>query len=178
MARTHADDAGGLAGRVQRCCAIRAQTIDGRSLKPLLQKLNPIWWFQNDDEQHVSDAPWYHPEWPQWRRKFYWNFLRNPLQNFRCYVLGVADRNYTVAGRAPVMTVQRDDLAPPEHGFQWCVLKPGNVLLPFVSYAGRRIVWYLGNQAASSGSSSASSIDTARPNAPARPPPGSHPTNA
>jgi hypothetical protein len=67
------------------------QTIDGRSLKPLLQKLNPIWWFQNDDEQHVSDAPWYHPEWPQWRREFYWNFLRNPLQNFRCYVLGVAD---------------------------------------------------------------------------------------
>ena len=31
-------------------------TIDGRSLKPLLQKLNPIWWFQNDDEQHASDA--------------------------------------------------------------------------------------------------------------------------
>jgi hypothetical protein len=85
------------------------QTIDGRSLKPLLQKLNPIWWFENDDEQHVSDAPWYHPEWPQWRREFYWNFLRNPLQNFRCYVLGVADRNYTVAGRTPVMTVQRDD---------------------------------------------------------------------
>ena len=122
------------------------QTIDGRSLKPLLQKLNPIWWFQNDDEQHVSDAPWYHPEWPQWRREFYWNFLRNPLQNFRCYVLGIADRNYTVAGRAPVMTVQRDDLAPPEQGFQWCVIKLGNLLLPFVSYAGRRIVWYLGWQ--------------------------------
>jgi hypothetical protein len=122
------------------------QTIDGRSLKPLLKKLNPIWWFQNDDEQHVSDAPWYHPEWPQWRREFYWNFLRNPLQNFRCYVLGVADRNYTVAGRTPVMTVQRDDLAPPEHGFQWCVIKLGNLLLPFVSYAGRRIVWYLGWQ--------------------------------
>jgi hypothetical protein len=68
------------------------------------------------------------------------------LQNFRCYVLGVADRNYIVAGRAPVMTVQRDDLAPPEHGFQWCVIKLGSLLLPFVSYAGRRIVWYLGWQ--------------------------------
>ena len=36
-------------------------------------------------------------------RDFYWNFLRNPLQNFRCFVIGVQDRNYTVTGRAPVM---------------------------------------------------------------------------
>src|SRR5262245_11362669 len=109
------------------------QTIEGRSLKPLSKKLNPIWWFLNDDEEQT--APWYQPKWPQWRRDFYWNFLRNPLQNFRCYVIGVADRNYTVAGRAPVMTVRRDDLAPPENGWQWCVIKLGALRLPFVSYA-------------------------------------------
>jgi hypothetical protein len=120
------------------------QTIEGRSLKPLSKKLNPIWWFLNDDEEQT--APWYQPKWPQCRRDFYWNFLRNPLQNFRRYVIGVADRNYTVTGRAPVMTVQRDDLAPPENGWQRCVIKLGALRLPFVSYAGPRIVCYLGWQ--------------------------------
>jgi hypothetical protein len=33
-------------------------------------------------------------------------------------VFGVQDRNYTVIGRHPVLTVQRDDLQPPERGFQ------------------------------------------------------------
>src|SRR5262249_41750837 len=96
--------------------------ITGRMKKPAVKKLNPIWWFGNDDEQQTAD--WYHPEWQRRRRDFYWNFLRNPLQNFRCFVIGVQDCNYTVIGRAPVMTVQRDDLGPPERGFQWCVITP------------------------------------------------------
>jgi hypothetical protein len=133
-------------------CRLRHWTelrlITGRTRKPLLKKLNPIWWFLNDDEQKATDADaqWYHPEWPQWRRVLYWNFMRNPLQNFRCYVVGVQDRNYSVWGRAPVMTVQRNDLQPPERGFQWCVLALGSLRLPFVSYSGRRVVWYLGWQ--------------------------------
>jgi hypothetical protein len=90
-----------------RVCELRL--ITGRTRKPLSKKLNPIWWFQNDDEEQT--APWYKPEWPQWRRDFYWNFLRNPLQNFRCYVVGVQDRNYSVWGRKPVMTVQRSRMA-------------------------------------------------------------------
>ena len=124
------------------------ETITGRSPKPLSKKLNPLWWFQNDDEQKETDpdTQWYHPDWPQWRRHLYWNYFRNPLQNFRAYVVGVSDRNYTLTGRAPVMTVQRDDLNPPERGFQWCVLKLGALFLPFVSYVGRYVVWYLGWQ--------------------------------
>jgi hypothetical protein len=118
--------------------------ITGRTRKPLLKKLNPIWWFLNDDEEQT--APWYQPQWPQWRRDFYWNFLRNPLQNFRCYVVGVQDRNSSVWGRKPVMTVQRNDLQPPEFGWQWCVLAVGPLRLPFVSYSGRCVVWYLGWQ--------------------------------
>lgn len=35
---------------------------------------------------------------------------------------GVQDRNYTVVGRTPVLTVQRDDLQPPERG--WAVVPP------------------------------------------------------
>jgi hypothetical protein len=150
---------------------VETQSITGRTPKPLLKKLNPIWWFQNDDEEQT--AAWYNPQWPQWRRDFYWNFLRNPLQNCRCYcgwyafaivaaitllvwppfvplslffIGGVQDCNYSVWGRAPVMTVQRNDLQPPERGFQWCVLAVGPLRLPFVSYCGRRVVWYFGWQ--------------------------------
>ena len=116
----------------------------GRPRKALRQKINPLWWFLNDDEQQVPD--WYRPNWTCGRRWFYWNFLRNPLQNFRCYVVGVADRSYAVAGKPPVMTVQRDDLEPPQLGYQWCVIRIGALPLPFVSYCGKRWVWQLGWQ--------------------------------
>jgi len=130
-----------------RCRAmIESQTFSGRALKPAALKNNPIWWFGNDDEQQLPD--WYQPGWPMWRRRVYWYFFRNPLQNFRSYVLGVQDRNYTVTGRAPVLTVQRDDLVPPGRGWQWAALHGGNLPLPlpFISYSGRRVTWYAGWQ--------------------------------
>jgi hypothetical protein len=124
------------------------EVISGRSLKPLSKKLNPLWWFQNDDEQKASDpdAQWYMPGKPEWLRWFMWTFVRNPLQNFRAYVVGVQDRNFTVTGKAPVMTVQRNDLDPPERGFQWSVIKLGWLPLPFVSYSGAKNTWYVGWQ--------------------------------
>jgi hypothetical protein len=118
----------------------------GRVSKPWYKKINPIWWWQNDDEQTVDQAPWYHPEWSQWRRWLVWNVFRNPLQNFRAYVVGVQDRNYTVYGKAPVLTVQRNDLQPPETGWQWCYIALTPFYLPFISYSGKRIVWYAGWQ--------------------------------
>jgi hypothetical protein len=118
-------------------------TVTGRVRLPWLKKLNVLWWLQNDSEQTVDQAPWYHHEWPQWRRWLVWNVFRNPLQNFRCFVVGVQDRNYTVTGRAPVGTIQRNDLG--ETGWQWCVLHVG-IPLPFVSYSGKRITWYVGWQ--------------------------------
>jgi hypothetical protein len=121
--------------------------ITGRSRVPLHKKFNPIWWFRNDTEETVHEATWYRPEWPRWRRWLYWTAFRNPAQNFRAFVIGVQDKNYIVTGRAPVLTVQRDDLEPPESGWQWCVLHRGNLLVPrvFVSYSGR-IVFYAGWQ--------------------------------
>jgi hypothetical protein len=101
-------------------------TITGRERAPLRQKMNPMWWFMNSAEQTVDEAPWYRPAWPYWRRRLYWS-LRNPLQNLRAFVLGVSDRNYNIKGRAPVMCVQRNDLLPPETGFQWCVLHRGDL---------------------------------------------------
>jgi hypothetical protein len=64
------------------------------------------------------------------------------------FVLGVSDKNYTVVGQAPVMSVQRNDLQPSETGWQWCMLYGGVLWVRrfFVSYSGRRVVWYLGHQ--------------------------------
>ena len=98
----------------------------------------------NDDNQTVDQAPWYHPEWSYRRRWWTWNVIRNPLQNFRSFVIGVQDRNYTVTGKAPIC-VQRDDLVPPQLGWQWSVI---HLLIPrpFVSYSGKSVVWYAGWQ--------------------------------
>ena len=122
--------------------------IYGRTCKSWYLKINPVWWFMNDDEQTVDHADWYHPEWPYWRRCLYWNVFRNPLQNFRAYVVGASDKNYWVRGREPVMTVQRNDLVPPEYGYQWCVLYGGELWVPrlFLSYSGESFVWYVGHQ--------------------------------
>ena len=125
-------------------------TWAGRTRKPLVKKINPVWWVMNDDNQTVDQAPWYHPEWSYRRRWWTWNVWRNPLQNLRSFVLGVQDRNFTVTGKAPVLTVQRDDLPadqslPRETGWQWCVcwtLLPR----PFASYSGTKWVFQFGWQ--------------------------------
>ena len=125
-------------------------SVTGRKKKPLLLKLNIVWWFMNDEEQKVSDpsAAWYRPEWPDWRRWLYWNVFRNPLQNFSAFVVGVQDKNYTVYGKAPALTVQRSDLDTSEYGFQWAILRGGDLTVPraFISYSGSRFVWYAGWQ--------------------------------
>jgi hypothetical protein len=120
-------------------------TFSGRTSKPWYKKINPVWWFQNDDEQTVDEAGWYHPEWPHWRRWLIWNVFRNPLQNLRCYVIGVQDRNYTVIGKTPVTTIQRDDMQPPETGWQWSLIRT-LIPLPFASYCGKRLVLQFGWQ--------------------------------
>lgn len=116
--------------------------VRGRVPVSVWKKINPVWWFGNDAEQTVDEAPWYQPSSPEWARQLMWA-LRNPLQNFRAYVIGVQDRNYKVTGRAPVSTVQRDDIG--KTGWQWCVIWTF-IPLPFVSYSGRDVVWYVGWQ--------------------------------
>jgi hypothetical protein len=117
----------------------------GRSRKPWYKKINPVWWFQNEENQTVDQAEWYHPEWSYRRRWWTWNVIRNPLQNLRSFVLGVQDRNYTVIGKYPVNCIQRDDLQPPETGWQWCVIDT-LIPLPFASYSGKRWVFQFGWQ--------------------------------
>ena len=99
-------------------------TFKGRELKPLSKKLNPIWWVINEAEQTVDEAPWYLPDRPYAWRWMIWNVFRNPLQNFRAFVVGVADRNYTVQvteGDPVALVVQRNDVG--ELGWQKAKLR-------------------------------------------------------
>src|SRR5262245_20208664 len=123
---------------------IETVEITDRTLKPTELKASPLWWLGNDDEQQLSEAPWYRPEWPEWRRHLYWYYFRNPLQNLRAFVIGLSDRNFTVTGRAPVMTIQRDDIG--EIGWQWCVIYLNGWMFPFISYSGKRLVFQAGWQ--------------------------------
>jgi hypothetical protein len=69
------------------------------------------------------------------------------MMNFRNYVIGVGDRNYKVLGKRPAMTIQRDDLCPPELGWQWSIIRLNcGVVLPFCSYCGNRLVIQCGWQ--------------------------------
>ncbi len=122
----------------------RSAVVTGRHPVSVLLKLNPLWWFGNDSEQTVDQAPWYMPDAPEPLRRLAWQF-RNPFQNFRSYVMGVQDQNYRVTGRSPVTLVQRNDLTPPEKGWQWSVINTP-IPLPFVSYSGSNVVWYAGWQ--------------------------------
>ena len=109
------------------------------------------WMLRNDYQQQLPD--WYQPQWPLERREFYWNNLRNPLQNARCFTWGWMDRNYEVEvteGRfdQPFL-IQRNDLTPPEDGYQKCKLTPidgSDAPRTFTSYCSPKLVWYLGTQ--------------------------------
>jgi hypothetical protein len=105
---------------------IETVTITGRTPKPLGRKLNLFWWFLNDFEPTPPD--WYRPGKPF--RTLFW-YLRNPFQNAGRYVLGVADRTYTVTGEWPVMATVWEDVRwsdfphlMPRHGWKRATLKP------------------------------------------------------
>ena len=105
-------------------------------LRPLSSKLNPLWWFDNDERTAVGNT-------------FVYKYLRNFMQNFRWYVIGVADRPHSVTGRygnsdLPI-PAKRSDLHPPESGWQYSVIWVfGLPLLPWISFASRHFTFYLG----------------------------------
>jgi hypothetical protein len=119
---------------------IETKEITGRTLRPWTKKINPLWWFLNDDEP-VPPA-WYLPGKPAWLRWPAW-YLRNPLVNFADYVVGVCDRNYAVTGVAPVDVPVWADMPVPALGFKWSFIRT-TIPLPFVSYTGTRVLWYAG----------------------------------
>ena len=67
--------------------------VTGRIKKPLCLKLNPIWLLLNSDDPRPPI--WYQPKRLNWLRTIMW-YARNPFHNLQFYVIGVADRNYSM----------------------------------------------------------------------------------
>ena len=114
-------------------------TVTGRIRQPWQKKINPLWWFRNDEE---PTPPWYMPG--KWYRVAAW-YARNPLQNFSKYVIGVYDRNYTVTGTAPVNVTAWNDIGD-RTGWKFSVISVGWMRLPFASYVGKKWMFYVGTQ--------------------------------
>lgn len=118
-------------------------SVTGRTRQPIWIKMNPVWWFLNDDE---PDPPeWQLPGKPYIIRQLSW-YLRNPLQNFGKYVLGVADRNYAVVGTAPIFATTWSDVDPDRKGWKVSTIRVAPLRLPFVSYENEYLIWYAGWQ--------------------------------
>jgi len=118
-------------------------SVSGRVRQPIWIKLNPVWWFLNDDE---PDPPeWQLPGKPFILRQLSW-YLRNPLHNFGKYVLGVRDRNYTVVGAAPVYATIWSDVDPAKTGWKVSTIYLDGLRLPFASYENDSVIWYAGWQ--------------------------------
>ena len=72
--------------------------------------------------------------------------MRNPLQNFGKYVLGVGDRNYAVVGTKPVYATIWSDVDPVKTGWKVSTIRVDGLRLPFVSYENEYLIWYAGWQ--------------------------------
>lgn len=122
---------------VERAGGWTKLTVSGRKPIPPGTKLNPLWWIGNDWD--VVPPSWFYPEKSARWRAFMW-WWRNPFENFKRWVCGVGDLNYTVR----------------LIGDSWWTT--GNVtnrnwevglidgFLPWLSYSGDKFEFYIGWQ--------------------------------
>lgn len=96
-------------------------------------KFNPVFWFGNIDDPVPAD--WYRPE--NRMRTFLWH-CRNPFHNLFFYVIGIADKEFEIAGKFP------GRISNPDGGWNWTVCKYKWLRLPLVSYQRGRFNFYLG----------------------------------
>lgn len=111
---------------------IETITTPGIGLRPWYKKINPIWWFGNDEAPATAT--------------FTYKYLRNIAQNFRWYVIGVVDRPHSIKGPQPAMKNLWTDAPPtPGHasGWKWAIVAG---FLPYVSYSKGSFAFYLGWQ--------------------------------
>ena len=102
---------------------------------PWYKKINPLWWAGNADDpvnrikpDGTPAHPNFYPNKPLWIRKLMWG-IRNPLHNFVFFVIGLEDQPEIV---------NADIKQWPKDGQKW------NVILPFISYRGKKKEFYLG----------------------------------
>lgn len=93
-----------------------------------LTKINPIYWFLNDDDQWPES--WYNPD--SAFRVITWYF-RNPVHNLFFYVIGIADKKkeFIIEGRFPGQV-----FAPDPNKWNWTIIKYKWMRFPFISYIG------------------------------------------
>jgi len=98
------------------------------------ERINPIWWFGN--VKWTPECPdWYleeqHPGKSMKYATFIW-YIRNPLQNFTHYVIGITDKmeepEFKVIGRDPT------HLFSPTFNLNWWVVKYKWIILPGFSF--------------------------------------------
>jgi hypothetical protein len=65
---------------------------------PWTKKINVIWWFGNEFDP-IENEPQMWPTLPLWQRRILWA-LRNPMENFNRYVIGILDRDPVVVGES------------------------------------------------------------------------------
>lgn len=107
--------------------------LQGEQTRPWYKKINPIWWFGNDEASAQGNT-------------FIYKYIRNPMQNFRWYVIGVVDRPHWVTG-SPAIVNERSDMTPVETGWCFSVIWLGPFpLLPYISYSSKSLTFYLGWQ--------------------------------
>ncbi len=110
-----------------------------------------LWWFRNGDSWHAPEINNGEPYLPnvrnQFLRDFYW-FCRNPIGNFMGFVIGFEGKGYWVKGPAPVLLTTWYDANPHQYGWKWSII---NGWAPFISYSGKRVLWYNGWRPASGG---------------------------
>ena len=97
------------------------------------QKMNPVFWFGNLDDPQPPE--WYARDDAARGRKWH---RRNGLHNFTFYVIGIADREFEQTGRFPGTVFH------PHGGWNWTVCRYRWLRLPFISYKGRHVVFYVG----------------------------------
>lgn len=106
-----------------------------------------LWFFRNGDSWHAPDVNNGQPYLPtihnRLLRDFLW-FCRNPIGNFMGFVVGVEGYDYTVTGTAPVLLTTLYDAVPPQYGWKWAIIRCGWMVLPFLSYSGKLVLWYIG----------------------------------
>jgi len=117
---------------------IETVEVTGRTPISWTKKINPWWWLWNDLQPYPDPGQVKHTG---WLGQFEW-WIRNPMANFVGFVIGVNDRNYTITGTRPVLDGSLADSGG--YGWKWSVIQLTHVYLPFISYAGTSIVFYLG----------------------------------
>lgn len=103
------------------------------------KKLNPIWWFGNEDDGWFGDDKWRNGRNKTLLLALIW-FFRNPLHNFTFYVIGVADKP---------RTFEYEKVWGKSDGFNLTFVKPlaglfKGLRLPMLSYVGKKRGWYVG----------------------------------